>query len=134
MSSSSKQILRQQIRQLFRSISTDDRVDQSKRLTKLLLHHPKYISAKSISIYVHMENEVSTRDVMNDAFQSKKNVFIPRYHQESNQMEMVRIYSLEDLDSLPMTKWKIRQPSLDDQTREVARGNLDLIIVPGLAF
>jgi 5-formyltetrahydrofolate cyclo-ligase len=49
-------------------------------------------------------------------------------------MDMVRVYSLDDLDSLPMTKWNIRQPSLDDNNREIATNNIDLIIVPGLGF
>ncbi|CAF4837785.1 unnamed protein product, partial [Rotaria magnacalcarata] len=40
----------------------------------------------------------------------------------------------DDLDSLPMTKWNIRQPNLDDHTREIATNNIDLIIVPGLGF
>src|SRR5205085_367533 len=57
---------------------------------------------------------------------------IPRY--TSTSMDMVRIYSLKDLDSLPMTKWNIQQPSLDDKNREIATNDIDLIIVPGLGF
>lgn len=29
-------------------------------------------------------------------------------------MEMVRIYSIEDYNTLPVTKWNIKQPSLND--------------------
>jgi 5-formyltetrahydrofolate cyclo-ligase len=127
-----KQLLRKQIRQTLKLMSNEDRVHQSNIVTNYLLHHPKYLSSHSISIYVHMNTEISTREIMQHAFTSHKHVFIPRYN--STSMDMVRVDSLHDLDSLPMTKWHIRQPSLDDTTREIANTNIDLIIVPGLAF
>jgi 5-formyltetrahydrofolate cyclo-ligase len=129
---SAKQILRQQIRQILKLMSNEERVYQSKIVTNKLLHHPKYLSSRSISIYVHMNTEIFTREIIKDAFEFNKHVFIPRY--SSSSMDMVRIYSLDDLDSLPMTKWNIQQPSLDDTNREIANNNIDLIIVPGLGF
>jgi len=127
-----KQILRQQIRQVLKLMSNEERISQSNLVTKDLLCHPKYLASNSISIYVHMNTEISTRDIIQHAFQTNKHVFIPRY--SSTSMDMVRLYSLDDLDSLPMTKWNIRQPSLDDNNREIATNNIDLIIVPGLGF
>ena len=53
-----------------------------------------------------------------------------------NSMDMVRLYDLDDYDSLPLTKWNIKQPA-DDEVREDAldtEGGLDLILIPGLAF
>jgi 5-formyltetrahydrofolate cyclo-ligase len=79
-----------------------------------------------------MNTEISTRDIIQHAFKVNKDVFIPRY--SSTSMDMVRVYSLDDLDSLPMTKWNIRQPSLEDRNREIATNDIDLIIVPGLGF
>jgi len=127
-----KQLLRQQIRHILKLMSNEDRVYQSNIVTNILLHHPKYISSRSISIYVHMNTEISTRAIIQHAFQVNKHVFIPRY--DSKTMDMVRIYSLDDLDSLPITKWNIQQPSLDDTNREIATNDIDLVIVPGLCF
>lgn len=132
MVQSTKQLLRQQIRQVLKLMSNEDRIHQSNIVTDCLLHHPKYLSSNSISIYVHINTEISTRNIIQHAFKSQKHVFIPRYN--STSMDMVRVYSLDDLDSLPMTKWNIRQPPLDDTTREIANNNIDLIIVPGLGF
>jgi len=129
---STKQILRQQFRQLLKTMSDDDRIRQSIGVTQRVVQHPKYLEAKRISVYVNLTNEISTRQIIENAFRMKKLVFIPRY--DSNSMEMIRIHSLDDLDSLPKTKWNIAQPSLDDRTREIANGNLDLILTPGLAF
>ena len=33
-------------------------------------------------------------------------------------MEMVKVKSIQDLESLPMTSWNIRQPSEDDIREE----------------
>lgn len=127
-----KQILRQKIRDMLKVMSNEDRINQSKIVSNYLLNHPKYQSSRAISVYVNMKNEISTREIMRHAFDVKKLVFIPRYSPTS--MVMVRIYSLDDLDSLPMTKWNIRQPDLDDTSREIATNDIDLIIVPGLGF
>jgi 5-formyltetrahydrofolate cyclo-ligase len=132
MSLAVKQLLRQQIRPILKLMSNEDCVYQSNIVTNILLHHPKYISSRSISIYVHMNTEISTRAIIQHAFQVNKHVFIPRY--DSKTMDMVRIYSLDDLDSLPITKWNIQQPSLDDTNREIATNDIDLVIVPGLCF
>ena len=129
---STKQILRQQIRHVLKLMSNEDRIYQSNIVTRNLLQHAKYLSARSISVYVHMNTEISTRDIIQDAFKSNKHVFIPRYNTTS--MDMVRVYSLDDLDSLPMTKWNIRQLSFDDSNREIANNDIDLIVVPGLGF
>ena len=52
-------------------------------------------------------------------------------------MEMVRLKDLADYESLPVTKWNIKQPA-DDEEREEAlqHGNkrLDLMLIPGMAF
>ena len=51
-------------------------------------------------------------------------------------MEMVLLKDLQDYDSLPRTKWNIKQPP-DEEVREEAlehHGGLDLMLVPGMAF
>ena len=50
-------------------------------------------------------------------------------------MTMVRITSLQDLETLPKTKWNIPQPLASDQREDcLATGGLDLILTPGLGF
>ena len=52
-------------------------------------------------------------------------------------MDMLRLYDMEDYNTLPSTKWNIKQPGDDDNSREdalVNKDGLDLILVPGLAF
>jgi len=73
---------------------------------------------------------------MDYCFESRKQLFIPRYDPNSRHMDCVQLHSIDDYNSLPMTKWHIRQPSLDDNGRVDAlmSGGLDVILVPGVAF
>ena len=51
-------------------------------------------------------------------------------------MEMLRVQSLADVASLPLTSWGIPQPaSLEGRENALSSGRgLDLILVPGLGF
>lgn len=50
-------------------------------------------------------------------------------------MEMVLLKSMQDYTELPLTKWKIKQPRIDEIREDaLSTGGLDLIIVPGVAF
>lgn len=45
-------------------------------------------------------------------------IFVPTYH--GNNMEMVRLHSMSDYESLPLTKWHIKQPVFGEKGRENA--------------
>ena len=51
-------------------------------------------------------------------------------------MEMLRVHSLEDVASLPLTAWSIPQPASEEGRENplTSGGGLDLILVPGLGF
>ena len=50
-------------------------------------------------------------------------------------MEMVLLKDLHDYQSLPVTKWNIKQP-LDEEIREEAldNGGVEVMLIPGMAF
>lgn len=51
-------------------------------------------------------------------------------------MDMLKVHSMEDISSLPRTKWNIQQPATaEGRENPLTSGNgLDLILVPGLGF
>ncbi|XP_067349902.1 5,10-methenyltetrahydrofolate synthetase (5-formyltetrahydrofolate cyclo-ligase) isoform X2 [Channa argus] len=83
-----------------------------------------------------MDDEVRTEQIIKDIFKRGKDCFIPRYKSSRIHMDMLQLSSLQDMETLPLTSWNIRQPAEDDNTREEALdgGGLDLILVPGLGF
>lgn len=67
-----------------------------------------------------MHDEVRTEEIIKDVFKRGKSCFIPRYESNSNHMDMLKLNSLQDIDTLPLTSWNIRQPAEDDDSREEA--------------
>lgn len=100
-----------------------------------VIAHSQYQKSKRISIFLSMQDEVETEEIIKDIFRQGKTCFIPRYQFQSNHMDMVKLASAAEISSLPKTSWNIAQPG-EDEVREEAlsTGGLDLIFMPGLGF
>eukprot|EP00029_Vermamoeba_vermiformis_P012542 TRINITY_DN7389_c0_g1_i1.p1 TRINITY_DN7389_c0_g1~~TRINITY_DN7389_c0_g1_i1.p1 ORF type:complete len:208 (-),score=20.55 TRINITY_DN7389_c0_g1_i1:31-654(-) len=130
-----KDLVRKRIIQLLKSLSSDEIARQGSLIQNRLLGSEQYKKAKYIGVYLHTPKEAPTNKIIEDILRpgSNKVLFVPQVTGPT--MKMVRIYSAEDLNSLPMNKWNIREPT-DDVPREeaVELGQLDLLIIPGVAF
>ncbi|ORE22451.1 5-formyltetrahydrofolate cyclo-ligase [Rhizopus microsporus] len=109
------------------SLKRQLRKDMASRLEKLS-------NAKNVSVYISMPTgEVITTNIIHHLLRSGKNCFIPRC--TKTHMDMVKINSIEDFNSLPVNKWKIPEPPLDqDRENALETEGLDLILMPGVAF
>lgn len=76
-----------------------------------------------------MSDEVNTESILQLALSSNKECFIPRY--VGSTMEMLKLRSWDDYQTLPETSWKIKQPADDDNSRESA---LETGLLPGAVF
>lgn len=137
-----KKLLRRQMRKTLAAVSAESIARQSAEiLSKVLLLH-EYQAAKNVSVFISKEGsaEIDTTPLISAILQSNKRCFVPICSTETR-MNMVRVYSMEDLNSLPLNTMGIREPisaegrdtiKLDnDDNEEFA---LDLIIMPGFAF
>jgi len=130
-----KKSLRKQMKAKVATISQQDKKLQSKIVTGKVLKSAEYVNSKSIALYLHMDDEIQTEDILIQAFKDEKICYIPRYFMGGNLMEMVRIYNLQDYENLPVTKWNIKQPSDEEKRPEALdEGSLDLMLIPGMAF
>lgn len=129
-----KHTLRKAMKKRLMLLNEAEKVKQSNNVIQQLFNHPKYVGSKRISIFLSMDDEVRTESILDHAFVNCKTVFIPKY--VSDVMDMVRLDSKEEYDGLPETKWHIKQPADDDNSRDNALdgGGLDLILMPGLGF
>lgn len=78
------------------------------------------MSSKRIAVFLSMSDEVCTKEIIKDVFKCGKSCFIPRYESGSSHMDMLKLSSLQDMETLPLTSWNIRQPADDDNSREEA--------------
>ncbi|XP_057336790.1 5-formyltetrahydrofolate cyclo-ligase [Microplitis mediator] len=129
-----KRTLRNELQELINKISNEEKIRQSNAVYKKLINTPEFKVSEKISVYLSTENEINTVPILEYLFKNNKQVFVPKY--QGKNMMMVKLYSMDDYHKLPLTKWNIKQPANDDNTREdcFETGGLDLIILPGVAF
>ncbi|CAJ0905894.1 9141_t:CDS:2 [Entrophospora sp. SA101] len=122
-----KRALRTETRELLSKIPLDVIEQESLIVTRRLLSIKEYQNSKKVSIYLSTPNsEISTKAIIKDIFDKEKICYVPRCN--GDYMEMVRLKSYQDYLSLPLNRWNIPEPNLDEKLE------LDLIIMPGLAF
>ncbi|XP_014228042.1 5-formyltetrahydrofolate cyclo-ligase [Trichogramma pretiosum] len=130
---SAKTRVRKEVREIISRMDSQERRRQSDAVFKKLISLPEYQSSQRISIFLSTPEEVDTVNILEDIFNKNKEVFVPRYNGKT--MEMVKLYSMEDYEKLPLTKWNIKQPTIQEiRERAFENGGLDLIILPGVAF
>ena len=117
----------------------------------LLFALPEYQKAKSLSIFLSMPTgEILTESIVKNAFDHNKSVFIPYVYKNQvdsgprSVMDMVQLHSMQDFQQLAPDKWGIpsltktslsgRQRCLEDHNHGNRGTELDLIVMPGVAF
>lgn len=153
-----KKELRRKIRNILKELPEAAVASQSSNATKTLLSMPEYKAARRISVYLSMPGgEISTSNIVRDALDQGKKVFIPytynpttsKENQPKSIMDMVELRSMADFESLQPDKWGIPTPNKDsissrancfgsvgitNGVSENISDGLDLIVMPGMAF
>jgi len=127
-------LLKQQLRQEAQSRRAllRDRTGRSQEVTARLLALPAFVSARAIAFYVSVRNEVDTRPALLAALAQKELIAVPYCHE--GRLQLVRI---ENQDELTAGTYRIPEPAVELRERfdrQVKPAELDLVIVPGVAF
>jgi len=94
---------------------------------------PEYAAARTIMFYVDVRTEVRTRDYLETALSHGKKIVVPWCH-ESGELEL---FWLQNMNDLATGMYKILEPRPELRLlpdRQVPVTELDLIMVPGVAF
>lgn len=108
----------------------DSILEKSKQIEQLLTKQPIYHEASSILFYISYGSEVYTHNLVKQALQNEKTVLVPISDTETKTLQVAHIVSWDDL--APST-YNILEPRKERQ-QIVPLENIDLIIVPGIAF
>lgn len=104
----------------------------SLRIVQTFMSLPEYQSAKTVLFYLDVRSEVRTRHSLDDALKSGKKIVVP--YCVDGELEL---FHLENLDELSVGMYKILEPKTELRTVQAKRvdvKDLDLIMVPGVAF
>lgn len=119
-----KEILEKLAEQDSKQKKESDRIIKEK-----LLSFPEFKKANAIAFYVSMENEVDTKALIDEALATGKKVVVPVIAGDD-----LEFYSIADrLADLAEGPYGILQPDID-RTKPFIKKEIDLVIVPGVAF
>jgi len=109
-----------------------DKDTVSRRITDRVMELPEYQRAACVMWYVDVRDEARTRHALPQTLQSDKRIVVP--YCVDGELEL---FHLESMDELDIGMYKILEPRDDLRSVESKRvdvGDLNLILVPGVAF
>ncbi len=124
-----KMLLRDTFRKRLRHQSLEERSHKSKVITDLVHDLPAFRKAKAVMLYVALDEEVDTRRILKLAFEEKKHVLLPVVIQETQEMISAELIAP---DQMKPGKYGIMEP--EGWSSPFPMRDLDMVIVPGLAF
>jgi len=140
-----KQALRKQIRSRVKELSADDMASQSAQVWERLFALSEYKKAKSIGLFLSMpKHEINTDAALSDAVSNGKTIYVPEVGKnfELADMDLIQVILSEDASksgeifhrTWPRNKWSIPEPPESMERIPAQPSDIDLLIVPGLAF
>lgn len=125
-------------KQMIRLQAEASRADQegkdplSRRICRRLAELPEFAAAAAVMFYIDAGNEARTRPFVPAVWESGKQVVVP--YCDAGRLMLFRIEQFEDLS--PGT-YGILEPALECRSRgdrETELSQIDLVVVPGVAF
>jgi len=140
---SQKQVLRKEIRSRLKNLTQDQVEEQSLQVWERLFQLPAYQDAKSVGLFLSMpRGEIKTEAALRHAASQQKAIYVPQVGKNFEQadMELLQVPLSTDQSKIfyhdwPRNKWGIPEPPDSIMPLPVAQpGDIDVLVVPGLAF
>ena len=109
-----------------------DKDSVSRKITDRVINLPEYQSSDCVMWYVDVRDEARTRHALPATLESDKRIVIP--YCVDGELEL---FHLESMDELETGMYKILEPRTElrqEASKQVDVKELDLILVPGVAF
>lgn len=129
------QVRKKQIREQAHANRKDqpNKVEVSREIVQKFLDLPEYAAAQTVMFYVDVRTEVKTRDFLSVALTHGKKIVVPWCRADGE----LELFWLESMDELSIGMYKILEPRAelrDLPEKKVSPFELDLVMVPGVAF
>lgn len=138
--SEGKKQLRKHIKSVLKGISQESLLKQSHDIQEKLLQLDQFRQAQKVAVFMNMpDSEVKTMDIIKACYQHGKEVYLPRCNpfavegRKKNFLSMLHVPTFNDVLNLqPQGKYELLEPT--EGTDAIINGDLDVIIMPGVAF
>lgn len=129
MKNTDKALLRQKMLEQRVALTPDEVREKSRRTSARLFELPQYQQAKVLLLYIPYKNEIDTFPIIQKGWQDGKKIAVPVCQPKKRLL----LSELHSLDELKPSKFGLYEPA-DEYLRPVLPENLDLAILPGVAF
>jgi len=124
-----KHRLRQQIKNTLEQLSATQLQEKSHAACARLCSTDEFRQARVVMLFLSFEREIDTTFALQRAFSEEKTVLVPKVIWDDSKIVPVRLTAL-DAECEP-ERYGLRNPI---QAEQVPAGEIDLVVVPGLAF
>ncbi len=124
-----KKNFRKKIQKKRNNLSVEYRGKSSKLIAEKFFSTVHYISSKIILIYHPFKSEVDTAIIIREALKNKKNIVLPRVH--NNKLELFFVNNPSE--QLERGSYHIMEP-VAELCRPAKISDIDLAVVPGVSF
>jgi 5-formyltetrahydrofolate cyclo-ligase len=110
-----------------------DKDDLSELIVEKFMQLPEFQRAETVMFYVDVRAEVRTRHALPAALESGKTIIVPWCNADGE----LELFQLESMDELEIGMYSILEPKQELRRlseKNVLAQDLDLIMVPGVAF
>lgn len=121
-----KKDIRKEVLEKRMALTKEELVEKSKIICNSFLELPQYKEADLIYIYMDFKNEVMTKQIIEDAWEKKKRVAIPKVVE--NQIIFYEL--VKEQEKLKEGYFGIREPKMSQPIMD----SEGLMVVPGIAF
>lgn len=126
-----KVLIRKEILSKLRLLSPEENSRKSEIIKQKLFSMKEFNKSRVVMFYVSMKDEVNTWDMLKEALKIGKRVAVPCTASETDEIIPAEIKDPEK--ELEIGKYGIYQPG-KDSINKIPLDNIDLVIVPGVAF
>lgn len=105
-----------------------ERQEWDQKILNKFWQNPVYLKARKLMVYLAFGDEINTWPILDQAWADGKRVFVPKVQKYPKEIIAVEI---NDRSDLKPSLWGIHEPISNERT---APDQLDLVVVPGLAF
>lgn len=126
-----KKQIRKELKEKRNALSDRDVRQRSGIICYHLLQSDEYRNASSVCVYRAFRNEVSCDDIIEQAYEDGKKVYVPVVDKDKGTMDF---YEITKDTEWTVDSYGIKEPVIDDASNKLDPEKKVLIVMPGLAF
>jgi 5-formyltetrahydrofolate cyclo-ligase len=125
-----KKLIRNDMLNALNKINQSEHKRLSLAITERVISSDEFINANTIGVTIARFPEVDTIPLIEAAWKMGKRIAVPRCIQATREMDFRSIKSFDDLEIVYLD---LREPIISE-TKSISKHEIDLQIVPGVAF